>query len=109
MRDRRQQSEGESKMIRHCIKMGTAWWDRQRGLGPPFLAGTPRCPEVLINEKLTLFVEDPRVFCEVSTRENIVECADFWKNETYVSQLVDRKSTRLNSSHERLSRMPSSA
>jgi hypothetical protein len=47
------------------------------GLGPPFLAGTPRRPEVLINEKLTLFVEDPRVFCGVSTRENIVECADF--------------------------------
>ena len=68
--------------------MGTAWWDRQRGLRPPFLIGTPRCPGVLIDEKLTLFVEDPRVFCGVSTRENIVECADFWKNETYVSQLV---------------------
>jgi len=57
-------------------------------LGPPFLAGTPRGPEVLIDEKLTLLVEDPRVFYEVSTHENIVECADFGKNEAYVSQLV---------------------
>ena len=88
MRDRGEQSEGESKTIRHCIKMGTAWWDRQRGLGPPSLAGTPRCPEVLINEKLTLFVEDPHVFWGVSIRENIVECADLGKNKTYVSQLV---------------------
>ena len=57
-------------------------------MGPPFLAGTPRCPEVLIDEKITLLVEDPRVFYEVSTHENIVECADFGKNEAYVSQLV---------------------
>ena len=56
--------------------------------GHLFLAGTPRCPEILIDEKLTLLVEDPRVFYEVSTRENIVECADFWENEAYVSQLV---------------------
>ena len=35
--------------------------------------------------------------------------AEDLKDETFVASLRDRKSTRLNSSHTRLSRMPSSA
>ena len=78
--------------------MGTARWGRQMGLGPTFPTGTPRCPGVLIDEKLTLLVEDPREFCGVSTRENIVECAGFWENETYVSQLVSLMHTGVGES-----------
>ena len=38
-----------------------------------------------------------------------IEVGTDWGETTIVREHVDRKSTRLNSSHERLSRMPSSA
>ena len=54
-----------------------------------------------------------KVFKITSMRDN--DTRDYWKNKTHLErlealeQLRDRKSTRLNSSHIPLSRMPSSA
>ena len=55
-------------------------------------------------------------FAEVSGLDIFVEAVDFREGSSPVDSsrklpglIKDRKSTRLNSSHERLSRMPSSA
>ena len=52
-----------------------------------------------------------RVFKDIDTGESIVVCKDasFSKEDNEHYYLIDRKSTRLNSSHTLASRMPSSA
>ena len=46
---------------------------------------------------------------EVASRSKPYERVVVAKNLEYVQEVIDRKSTRLNSSHLKLSRMPSSA
>ena len=45
----------------------------------------------------------------IDTREEIAKVASTSAQDNEIGNLIDRKSTRLNSSHPRLSRMPSSA
>ena len=54
-------------------------------------------------------VDSPEVVCEAAPSDSEVVRADSVSGIYSREQIIDRKSTRLNSSHSRASRMPSSA
>ena len=62
-----------------------------------------------LRKKVVGTPERPRLVVTRSNRHMVAQVVDDTKGITLVSASTDRKSTRLNSSHSRASRMPSSA
>ena len=58
---------------------------------------------------LLLFIGGLYVYGQISSRLDKIEQPELKKEKIVVNQEADRKSTRLNSSHVKRSRMPSSA
>ena len=63
-----------------------------------------------LRDVLELTAEDIARECDISPYDyRLAETGDFDISVSMLQKIADRKSTRLNSSHDRQSRMPSSA
>ena len=91
--------------LAECLKLGLATWKLRSG-DPRFVQTDPRAflSETVVR-KIGGYISDERALKIGDVAENLVPDS---RDTTQVS-VIDRKSTRLNSSHEWISRMPSSA
>ena len=62
-----------------------------------------------IRSRIETLIATARLLEHADANASLVGAAQYRNLSRLVQSLLDRKSTRLNSSHERLSRMPSSA
>src|SRR3546814_10579693 len=77
------------------------------------VGGNNTLPADVLNEAACFYIDDgrplPGQFAETVRNLREIRLTEYNSTPIFFSELVDRKSTRLNSSHSCTSRMPSSA